>query len=615
MDQMYEEEFQEPVDGLTELPPPVGEEEQEELVQKLSHEYGVFRRAVSDLHDRLDRWRLLYETSEKDSKDFPWPGAANFSAPVIMATVDSIHARIVKAVFDVDPLWLAKPRHADSVNKSKKAEKYLDYWADEMMLSKALDGLILNMLIEGVGVLKVDWVQRTRQIPEDPEVAAQEMDMALREGREPQPPGPQTVVEYAGPQGKHVPLKDFILIPADAPTIEEAVYTGHRVWLNHQQLLDRRDAGIYFNVDKLLSYKSGAGDKSTGSKGQHPSRLVNTSDTRDSKYEETNEYEVIEMYGPYDFGDGPTPALMAFNPEHECLLRLEPYPYQYGRPPYVDFCVYPRPNFFWGRSVPEMLESAQEEITAMHNMRADALSLRIASPILKRMGSQWDPEEIPWRPGAVIPINEPGDVSQLPLMDVPSSLFAHEQDTLAFVERVTGMSDYFMGRSPSQNRTATEVNRVTSEGLARIDVMVSRFQHGGMQKLSWVLWWLLYQYRPLMDYFQDETGAYQISKTEMRPTESGLMPFEFIPHGQLSDASKEARRQQFLTLLQVASGPLSQFYPDGIQQLLNEIFESFDIQQRHQILGPPWSVIQQQIQQAMQAGYQQGMQDAQQAQG
>jgi hypothetical protein len=259
-----------------------------------------------------------------------------------------------------------------------------------------------------------------------------------------------------------------------------------------------------------------------------------------------------------------------------------------------------------------MLESAQEELTAIHNMRGDALAIRIAAPILRRIGAAWDPEEQPWSPGQVIDVTDPAEIIQMQIMDVPSSLFAHEQDTLAFVERVTGMSDYFMGRSPSQNRTATEVNRVTSEGLARIDVMVSRFQKRGMTRLAWTLWGLLYQYRPFLDYFPSEGRTLQISKMEMGPTPTGLMAFEFRPHGVLSDASKEARRQQKLMLLQAASGPLSQFYADGIQVLLKDIFAEFEVTNADEVLGPPWSIIQQQIQQAFAAGQQEGMKMAQQ---
>jgi len=580
------------------LPPPIPEDEQQDLLKKLKAEYDNFKSSVAPLHASIERWHSLYETSQKAKKNFPWPDAANFNVPLIMATVDSIHARITKAVFDVDPLWLTHARTASAHDTAHVAEKYLDYWADEMGLPSVLDMMILNMLIEGTGVVKLDWLRKTAQIPEkvDP-TTGQSM------GGE--------VIEYDGPGAYHVPLTDFIMIPADSPTIDDAVYVGHRVFLTHQQLINREQQGFYFNVDRLLAKSQGDG---TLDKTALPFSLVNVSRSSSAQYEETNQYEVVEMYGPYDFGDGPVPALMTFSPDHEILLRIEPYPYQYGRPPYIDFKVYPRANFFWGRSVPEMLESAQEELTALHNMRADAIAIRIAPPIIRRTGEAWDPEEQPWSPGQVIDVTDPSALFQMQLMDVPSSLFAHEQDTLAFVERVTGMSDYFMGRSPTQNRTATEVNRVTSEGLARIDVMVSRFQQGGMKKMAWALWWLLYQYRPFLDFFSSEGNQLQITKLQMAPTSNGLMPFEFRPHGELSDASKEARRQQKLMLLQAASGPLSQFYPDGIQQLLRDIFGEFEITNKDIILGPPWSVIQQQIQQAFQQGMQQGMQQAQQTQ-
>lgn len=582
------------VEDFGPLPATIPEEEQEALVKKLKSEYDNFKSSVSPLHDSIERWHSLYETSQKEKKQFPWPDAANFNVPLIMATVDSIHARITKAVFDVDPLWLTHARVASAHDTAYVAEKYLDYWADEMGLPSILDMLILNMLIEGTGIVKLDWLRKTAQIPQQMTPQGQQL------GGE--------VIEYDGPGAYHVPLSDFILIPADSPTIDDAVYVGHRVFLNHQQLVTREQQGFYFNVDRLLAKTQG---DSTSSRTALPFSLVNVTKTASAQYEETNQYEVVEVYGPYDFGDGPVPAMMTFSPEHEILLRIEPYPYQYGRPPYIDFKVYPRANFFWGRSVPEMLESAQEELTALHNMRADAIAIRIAPPILRRIGEQWDPEEQPWSPGQVIDVTDPAALIQMQLMDVPSSLFAHEQDTLAFVERVTGMSDYFMGRSPTQNRTATEVNRVTSEGLARIDVMVSRFQHGGMKKLAWALWWLLYQYRPFIDFFNAEGSQLTITKLQMSPTSNGLMPFEFRPHGELSDASKEARRSHKLMLLQTASGPLSQFYPDGIQQLLRDVFAEFEITNKDQILGPPWSVIQQQMQQAFQQGMQQGMQQAQ----
>ncbi len=566
--------------------------EQEELVKKLKAQYDNFTTSVSGLHENIDRWHKLYETSRRPTKNFPWPNAANFSVPLIMATVDSIHARLTKAVFDVDPLWLCQARVSSAHNIASVAERYLDYWADEMTLSAVLDSMMLNMLIEGVGVVKLDWLRKTAQIPSQGDL-------------------PSEVVEYDGPGAYHVPLKDFILIPADAPTIDDAVYVGHRVFLTHEQLKVRQEQGIYMNVDELLEKSQG---DSTSKKTSHLPRLVNVVGASTPQYEETNQYEVVEMYGPYDWGDGPAPSLMTFSPDHGILLRVEPYPYQYGRPPYIDFNVYPRANFFWGRSVPEMLESAQEELTAMHNMRADALAIRIAAPILRRLGAAWDPEDQPWAPGQVIDVTDPSEIIQMNMLDVPSSLFAHEQDTLGFVERVTGMSDYFMGRSPSQNRTATEVNRVTSEGLARIDVMVSRFQQKGMTRLAWALWWLLYQYRPFLDFFPSESGEpMQISKMQMGPTPTGLMPFEFRPHGVLSDASKEARRQQKLMLLQAASGPLSQFFPDGIQQLLKDIFKEFEVTNVDSVLGPPWNVLQQQMQQAFQQGMQQGMQQAAQA--
>jgi len=583
------------------LPPPIPVTEQEKLVRRLYTQYDRFKQQIAPLHEKIDKWHAMYEAAKQGKKNFPWPGAANYQVPLIMATIDSIHARIAKAVFDVDPLWLSKPRSSSGVMLGKKAEAYLDYWADEMSLPDRLDMVIHNMLIEGVGVVRMDWDRRTRQIPQ---VAMPDPATGLMQ----QQTGPQMITEYEGPAARPVPLKDYVHIPADAPTIEDAVYVGHRVFRTHQQLLDRERAGHYFNVKELLERTDG---DSTLDRTPNPSQVLATSDYS-GEYEETRQYEIVELYGPYDWGDGPTPTLFAFSPEHKILLRVEPYPYEYGRAPYLSFAVYPRPNFFWARSMADMLSSQQEELTTLHNMRSDAVARRIAPPLLRRTGARWDPVEQPWRPGMVIDVNDPAELIELAMSDVPNGLFAHEQDIMAFTERMTGMSDVFMGRMGSPYATATAVNRVTSEGLARMDINVSRFQ-SGMKKLAWVIWWLLYQYRPYVDAFLVDGQEATITKDEMRPTQNGLMPFEFTPHGMHSDSSKEARRQQLTFLLQVATGPLSQFYPDGIQKLLDEVFASYDIKNRTEVLGPPWSVIQQQLQQAFQQGMQQGMQQGAQA--
>lgn len=581
-----------------EVESPLPPEEEQRLVDKLKREVDNFKSAVAPLHKKIDRWHELYEAKRKERKNWPWPGASNYSVPLAMSTVDAVHARLMKAVFEVDPLWLARARTPAHHEFSKKAEWYLDTWADNMRLEQALDIASHNMLIEGPGIVKVDWARETRRIPTP-------RDQAAGQGL------PNEVVEYEGPRAYPVPTKDFVLIPADAPTIEDAVYVGHRVFLTQQQLEDRRRRGIYFNVGKLLE----KGQDSTHDKANHPSGLLATRSDSGTSSPETRQFEVIELFGPYEFDPeiGPEPALFTFSAEHSILLRIEPYPYGYGRAPYIKFEIFPRPNFFWPRSMVEMLESPQEELTTLHNLRADAIARQIAPPIMRRFGSRWDPEKQPWAPGQVIDVNDPAEIVELALSPVPQAAFAHAQDVLANTERMTGMSDVFMGRVSSPYQTATATTTARTEGLVRIDISISRFQES-MKTLAWVLWWLLYQYRPAVDTFTANETDYQITKAEMAPGMNGLMPVEFIPQGMQSDASKEARRQQLIFLLNTAAGPLSQFYPDGLQKLLYEVFGAFDIKNKGEILGPSWNLLQQQIQMAMQQGYQAGLQAAQQVQ-
>ena len=150
----------------------------------------------------------------------------------------------------------------------------------------------------------------------------------------------------------------------------------------------------------------------------------------------------------------------------------------------------------------------------------------------------------------------------------------------------------------------------------RLDVSITRFQNS-MKRVAWIIWWMLYQYRPYLDTFHVDAldQDFSITKTEMAPGANGLMPFEFLPQGTQSDASKEARRQQLIYLANLLTPALQQNYPDGIQALLGEILDAFDVKNKSEIIGPPWQLIQQQLQQALQMGIQQGMQQASQMAG
>jgi len=312
------------------MPAALPEEEQGTLVNKLFVLYTDFKNSVGSLHSEIDVWRKLYETDgvnlEDDSQpSFPWPNASNFVVPLIMSTLDSIHSRIVRAVFDVDPIWMAQPRTPEGVQTAVKAQWYLDYWADRMDLAMHMDQVFHSMLIDGVGILKLDWAKLVRGIPSQSNTPGAPIPSSYLS-----PVGQEqsAVTEYDGPIVRQIPLKDFVIIPATSPTIDDAVYVGHKVWLTVEQLQQREKQGVYFNVDKLISRVGQSEDY------EEPAMLGLVAPQQPNMINpETNKFEIVELYGPYDFGEGPIPSIMTFNPEFKILLRVDPYPYGYDRAP------------------------------------------------------------------------------------------------------------------------------------------------------------------------------------------------------------------------------------------------------------------------------------------
>ena len=469
-------------------------------------------------------------------KNKPWPGASNFVVPFLAEKIMSIHARLVRAIFQVDPIWVVKPRMPQVREEANYIENYVDYLVDRGGFKSSLDLAILYALIEGTAVVKIDYVRTTKTV---------------KSASDPSGQLTETFTDFEGPRASLVPLKDFIVLPISGGDLDKAQGCGHRFYLTRAQLKARGASGVYANVDELLAANARGEEQKTP---QNP--IFGPVPTPPEEVVE--QFELFEMFWKYDIDrtGEEVPCLITFSRDGRKILRAIKFPYDHGKPPYVALRPIPTPNLFYGTAFSQFLEPIQKELTASYQRRADALARATLPPILRQRGSNWNPNEQPIAPGETIDVNDPNEVQVLQLPDYRASNIQHEQLLIALGERITGISDYQLGRSAGSNRTFGEIRSILSEGEVRIDVLLSRI-HEGMRRIAELTFDIAYQFLPMQGVIPVGQDFFRITREMMRPPGVGYEAYEFIPNGTLSEASKEQKLERTLVLVnQFMQNPL-----------------------------------------------------------
>lgn len=523
----------------------VSGEQEKDLIDKLTAAIDYHQQTFQPYLDKTEEWQKMFTVTPK-AKSKPWPGSSNFPVPFIAEKVMSIHARLVRAIFNVDPIFLVQPRLPLPPEVGQKVEAFFDYLIDRGNYRQTMDMAILYSLIEGTAIVKVDYKKVQREIQSSQPAASQAMGTAS-----PTDPTMEIFTEFEGPRAQFVPLKDFVIFPLQKFDIDDTQGSGHRFHLTANQLIDRENKGIYANAKALVDAKQ---------QGEQPKSTATPilGEIADIPNTVSELYELWELFYKYDLdGNGEEiPLLITFSKESRQVLRVVKFPYDHGKAPYIPVRPIPQPNLFYGLAMSQFLEPIQKELTASFQRRADALARATLPPILRQRGSTWNPMEEPLQPGGVITVSTPDEISALQLPDYRPQNVQHEQMLVGFGERLTGISDYQLGRSAGSNRTFGEVRSVLAEGEVRIDVMLARI-HEAMQKLAQITFDIAYQFMPYGGMALIGQQAFQVTREMLRPPGIGFEAYDFVPNGSLSEASREQQLERTMVLTnQMMQNPL-----------------------------------------------------------
>jgi hypothetical protein len=406
--------------------------------------------------EQWQKWSELYSGQPRSqTKNYPWPDSSNLVVNLSAIYVDSIVARIMQSVFQIEPHWVVEPVSTDT-ETAKGMERFLD-WSRQHVWDqyRAVKPMVLEMCKLGTGILYTGWRDRQyyRTIP----------------GQK----GPQTVGRVVGPYSQWIPRRDF-LIPYGFNRINDqndgprAPWVACRQRFSKPDLLSMLDTGFFdlseSDYDKLINQPDDtAVDGLTG-------ETVESSEPM---------WEIWQVWYAEDMdGDGfPEEHVLSLHIPTRIVARFRPNPYIKGIRPFVACPFVEIEGEFDGIGVPEMVEQYQEELTTIHNQRRDNAHIANTTVMAARRGSGIT-EQTKLFPGKIFLLQDPNDIRELRFGQNYIVSMQEEHVTMSMAERRVGISDMSMGRESSATgrAAATTTMALLQEGSRRFDLTIAELR-------------------------------------------------------------------------------------------------------------------------------------------
>lgn len=479
-----------------------------------------------EFFDKLEEWNSLYE-GDMPSKNSPWEGCSNTNVPVSTVRLDGIVNKIEQGIAEVIPNFMIKSEKLED-DKVEAIEKLLQQRLDKLEFRVFLEQILHNAGKQRTGVCVLRWdkvIKRRRgvEVYVDLEEFKKEYPNAKAAGlsddeyakivKNIKVYGKDTVqIEYnqveEHPCLEVINRQEFVLVPSNACSIEEARGKFMAVYITYQDLLKGIQNEVYKESD-IEVLKRVVGEDALKEKKQEDVHI-----SRQGQSEE--EVSGIQPMGKegrlmyvgmwkHDINgdDIEEDIMVTVDYETGVVLRSEAYPYWNGEPYFYDVKLKSRVKQFDGISIVERLAPLQYEINTQHNQRIDAWTQIINKIYLIDDNATLNPNPTNQRlkPGQAIRVS--GVVGGLQnaiqeLVKLPTGVpnfIQEEQTLLKYSDEIVGFSTLMTGQeSPTDpNAPATKTIALLNEASTHIANYV-RHVRVGLNRIARGLLWLEYQF-------------------------------------------------------------------------------------------------------------------------
>lgn len=556
-------------------------DERQALGRKIGEKLLEALSSVQERHERILSWTNQFEATVQ-AKDWPWPNCAQLNVPVTRSVSETIVAKLHKAMSGVNPLFRADMYPGTDEEAAVKIEQLIEWQLEtQVEIAHKWDEALRGAVSKGNSILFVEWVKeygRVRGLGLEPQADGSYM-RTLEE---------TTALVRNQPNVEVIDVLDFCLYPANALTVKQAIGVGHRKWLTRNDLAKGIQSGK-FDKDYVLDVLDHADDPDTQAErvGGDDTRRYNTG-VSDADPTDRNDrsFEVFDLVWSLDMdNDGIDEDVhLVIEVSSSTIIQIERFPYWHGQRNYFNWCPFPREKSFWGYSIPEIIESLQTEINAIRNQRVDAGTLTLSPMMALNRQVQWDVNKNRYRPGGVIRMDDPGkDIRQISFTAATQNAFAEESAAKEWVEKVTGVSDYAQGASPSRSRTLGEISGIMGASTEKFDLVISR--------LNRVNGFVAQQVLMLDQQFLDDKTEFLITQDNERVFQSVTMQelkmrVLLVAQGNSLTTNREMDIQASETLFQMAANnPLINKFLTRVWHVTNKYLQSVGIERTEDYIG------------------------------
>ncbi len=464
----------------------------DDLANWIANELDLAQSGRSGVASEIKFCWSYYEQARMRGGNMPWPDAADLPSPYAPEYTDALQARLMQTIF-VDPVWTVEGWGA-SAKQAPFVEEFHQRAQEDERLQTYADEWVLRGLIEGVGTLEVSEATEMRREQVRKRIALKLGDDGLpmhgeqgpmlatdEDGEFIEPPPDDEATPSAevqmdelqpvrvGPDYEVIPYLDFYTLPHHARHQKQIWGYAKRFWIRYVELKAGAKKGLY---DKAAVEAIGTEDTRTNITEEAPQNLTPVDQRGPTAQKELFSCQLLLDLD----GKGERWWRVTLDKEKRKLLRCL---IDDRTTRYIRWMPFPKPgNVDRGYSlIGNKLITVIEQDTALRNMAADRMALKVGQPIKRRTGALWDPYEQPFGPRAVIDVRDMDEVQAMQgIEDVPASIQYERSAVRADADRLVGQNDTSIGTQTDESRTLGEVQLRAGYAEVRINLITKRMQ-------------------------------------------------------------------------------------------------------------------------------------------
>jgi hypothetical protein len=549
------------------------------LANKVQMDY---RAAIGDHRLRMGRFREYYRRwrALPDQPSIGDEEKSNFAVPLIRWNALTKLAKEMDSLFGDDAEIVAIPTGPSDQKKVTKIGKYMTWRVlNSMKLTNPFTEFVLRKILFGKSHAYAPWKREAFEI----------------EGKE--------VVDYEGPGFEPLWPDDLIVPAEEVRSVQDFSFVIRRYRVTPDELLQGEAEGRYQGITENFSQIVQMAARGLQREFEGEEVKLEADEAEGIIYQRPlssgETVMVIEWYGKWrplkkgqtsadewDFskremrqGDWCVRFLWDLNMIISVQDLAELYPTLRKRRPFVEssFMVDGR---YWPPGLCELLIDAEDELKQNHNKATDAGDLSCKPCLVYRPASGFEPETLKLEAGLCIPVDNVN--TDIKVIEIPfNGDYAQwkEQTILAYVERLTGMSDMSLGRAsdrPNAPKTARQTVALLEEGNVRISLDTKVLQED-MALVLQHFWQLEWAFSPPQTFFRvtedDANGLFPVKDGGAWITEEDRDGrYDFRLKFANSVWSREAGKEKTLARYQIdMQNPLIIQNPAALWEITNEV--------------------------------------------